>query len=69
MRRITAKVLVALMVMSSLGSFDSYAAGAGTVSDENIASGTDAELQQSEETMIQDVKEEGEEEQGRKEKG
>ena len=62
MRRITAKVLVALMVMSSLGSLDSYAAGAGTVSDENIASGTDAELQQSEETMIQDVKEEGDEE-------
>lgn len=43
MRRITAKVLVALMVLASVGNIDSYAAGAGNVSDVNTASASDAD--------------------------
>ena len=42
MRRITALMLVALMIASPIGSVDSNAAGAGNVSDENTASASDA---------------------------
>ena len=63
MRRVTAKVLAVLMIMSSVGSIDTYAAGAGNVSDKNIASVTDASSYEPDEVMLQGVKAgEGEEE-------